>query len=323
MSADLAPMHVTAVVVTYNRPDLLRESLDALADQTRPADRVIIIDNASTDESGRVADEHHIGADVLHLNRNVGGAGGFTAGMAHALRSGEHTDFLWIMDDDTVPLPDALAELLAADHRLQQRGISAAVLSSRAVWTDGRDHPMNSSRTRLGVPQSEVERFAEIGVRPIRTASFVSALIRAGEVRTHGLPKADYFIWSDDFEFTGRLLRSGQGFAVPGSVVEHRTVAFSNAAANPGSRMRYDVRNRLWTLLRTDSFTRKEQVLYGGKSALGWGRTLLRTRGDLLPIAWRGLREGLREMPRMNAVVLGADPERAEEIRAVEKAARR
>ncbi len=308
------PRRVIAVVVTYNRADLLEACLDALHSQTRPLDGVVIVDNASTDRSGAVSDAHAIGADVVHLNRNVGGAGGFCSGMAHALV--EHSpDFLWIMDDDTVPAPDALANLLDVERKLD---VHASVLSSLAVWTDGRPHPMNSSRTRLGTSEADLDRYAQIGARPIRTASFVSALIAAEDAWEHGLPIADYFIWSDDFEYTGRLLRDSHGFAVASSTVEHRTVNFSNAQSNPGSRFYFDVRNRLWALTKTDSFTPIEKVLYGGKSAIGWMRTLLRTRGDVLPVAIKGLREGLFTSPRHSSAVLSADPMSATEIRALE-----
>lgn len=305
---------VVAVVVTYNRADLLGECLDALHAQSRPLDGVVIIDNASTDRSGAVADTHPIDADVVHLNRNVGGAGGFCTGMAHALL--EHSpDFLWIMDDDTVPAPDALEKLLEVERKLD---VHASVLSSLAVWTDGRPHPMNSSRTRLGTSDADLDRYAQLGARPIRTASFVSALIAAEDVWEHGLPIADYFIWSDDFEFTGRLLRDSHGFAVASSTVEHRTVKFSNAQTNPGSRFYFDVRNRLWALTKTDSFTPIEKALYGGKSAIGWMQTLVRTRADVLPVALKGLREGLFTSPRRSSVVLAADPMSATEIRALE-----
>ncbi len=313
-SASPKQRHVTAVLVTYNREQLLQQALDALAAQTRTPNRVIIVDNASTDASGQVADSHPIGADVLHLARNVGGAGGFTAGMAHALTTGS-TDWLWVMDDDTIPEPAALAELLAAEDRLTAAGIRADVLSSQAVWTDGRPHPMNSSRTRIGTSAEELSRYERLGVRPIRTASFVSAFLRADAVRRHGLPIADYFIWSDDFEHTGRLLKHGAGFHVPASRVEHRTAQFSSAKTNPGARMRYDVRNRIWALARTDSFTWRERALYGGASVLGWLRTIARTRGEVLPVAWRGFLEGVRERPRAAEVVLGADPARAGDVR--------
>ena len=99
---------VVAVVVTYNREQLLAQCLDGLAAQDRRPDAVVVIDNASTDASGRVADEHPLGADVVHLHRNVGGAGGFAAGIARALVRHD-ADWVWVMDDDTVPRPGALA----------------------------------------------------------------------------------------------------------------------------------------------------------------------------------------------------------------------
>ena len=93
---------------------------------------------------------------------------------------------------------------------------------------------------------------------------------------------------------------------------------FSNAQTNPGSRFYFDVRNRLWALTKTDSFTPIEKVLYGGKSAIGWMQTLVRTRADVLPVALKGLREGLFTSPRRSSVVLAADPMSATEIRALE-----
>ncbi|MFC7376330.1 glycosyltransferase [Brachybacterium sp. GCM10030267] len=316
---DAATARVVAVVVTYNREQLLRACLDALEAQERRPDAVVVIDNASSDLSGTVADEHPIGADVVHLRRNVGGAGGFAAGIARALaRHG--AQWIWLMDDDTIPRPGALSALLSA---LEASPVRLSVLSSRAVWTDGRDHPMNSQRVRLGASAQERRDAARAGGHPIRTASYVSALLNGEDVRRLGLPCADYFIWSDDFEHTGRLLRHGRGLHVRDSVVEHRTVRFGDAQANPGSRFYYDVRNRLWALLRTRSFTPVERVLYGGRTALGWAGQLVRHRGDLLGVGTRGLLAALRRGPRPTAVVLQADGEIAADVRAIERAAGR
>ncbi|WP_193105285.1 glycosyltransferase [Brachybacterium sp. FME24] len=316
---DTRSARVVAVVVTYNREQLLRECLDGLAAQERLPDAVVIIDNASSDGSGTVADEHPLAADVVHLRRNVGGAGGFATGIARALVRHD-ADWVWVMDDDTVPRPAALAELLGA---LDASPVRLSVLSSRAVWTDGRDHPMNAQRTRLGASAQERRDAAHAGGRPIRTASYVSAFLNGQDVRRLGLPNADYFIWSDDFEHTGRLLRHGRGLQVPTSVVEHRTATFSNAQTSPGSRFYYDVRNRLWALLRTTSFTPVEKVLYGGRTALGWAGQLLRHRGDLIGVGLRGLASALRRGPRPSALVLQGEAEAAADVRAIERAAGR
>lgn len=150
--------NVTAVVVSYNREQLLGECLDGLAVQTRPADRVIVVDNASTDHALQVAREHPIDADVIALPRNVGGAGGFCAGMAEAVDpkavAADHgtAHYVWIMDDDTIPTPTALENLLqAAQESLDVNHALPTILGSKALWIDGREHLMNKPRPRTWV----------------------------------------------------------------------------------------------------------------------------------------------------------------------------
>lgn len=75
-SAPEREVSVVAVVVAYNRRDLLQEALDALAAQTYPLAGVVVVDNLSDDDSEIVASQHPIGAEVLPLTRNTGGAGG-------------------------------------------------------------------------------------------------------------------------------------------------------------------------------------------------------------------------------------------------------
>ncbi|ACQ79429.1 glycosyl transferase family 2 [Beutenbergia cavernae DSM 12333] len=315
-----ARARVVAVVVTYNRRDLLRECLDGLAAQTRPLDAVVVIDNASTDGSGDVARAHPIAADVRTLGENLGGAGGFTGGMALALD--EHgADWLWLMDDDTIPRPGALEALLDV---VDAHPAPLSVLSSAAVWTDGRDHPMNSQRVRPGAGVRELAVAARLGVTPIRTASFVSLLLRAEDVRTHGLPYADYFIWGDDSEYSGRLLRDGWGVRVPASVVEHRTKLFGSWEADPGDRFYYEIRNKLWLYWRTTSFRWWERVLYQGSATLGWLGTIRRSpnKGLLLRHLRHGVLDAVAAPPRPTAEVLAGEPAVADAVRELEDAAR-
>src|SRR5215471_20432657 len=139
------PMKVAAVVVTYNRRDLLLESLAAVLAQTRAPDKVIVVDNASQDGTAAAVREKFPAVHLAELRRNSGGAGGFAGGMALALADG--ADLIWLMDDDTVPEPGALSALLAARERMaaQAAGPSAAVarppalVASQVLWTDGRE----------------------------------------------------------------------------------------------------------------------------------------------------------------------------------------
>ena len=104
-----------AVVVTYNRKALLIECLEALARQTHRLERVLVVDNASTDGTLEALEASGIAGrvpvDYLRLKRNGGGAEGFHYGVREALRS--DTGWIWLMDDDCEPTPACLADLLA------------------------------------------------------------------------------------------------------------------------------------------------------------------------------------------------------------------
>jgi GT2 family glycosyltransferase len=294
---------VIAVVVAYNRRDLLIETLAALAAQRRPADGVLVVDNASPDDSAEIARNHPLAPTVLSLPTNTGGSGGFAAGIAHAITA-MGADYVWLMDDDTIPSPTALAFLLDA-----VRGYpgTVSIAGSRAVWIDGRDHPMNTPRVRPLASRGQRARAAMVGARPVRSSSFVSMLVDVNAIRRHGLPMADYFIWNDDFEFSCRLLRRGTGLFVPGSVVEHRTKLFGGSDADPGERFYYEVRNKLWMLTRSPALSPAGRVLYSGATLRRWTKLLIRSheRRVLLHAARRGLRDA-RRPPRDTAEVLAA-----------------
>lgn len=305
---------VVVVVVAYNRRDLLIEVLEALRIQTAAIERVVVVDNASTDDTAAVARDAAGPVELVELHRNTGGAGGFAAGMAIALERYE-PDWIWLMDDDTVPKPDALAELLAAVS-----GTEAVAAGSRVVWTDGTEHPMNTPRRKPFSSRAERARAALRGAIPIRSTSFVSMLVKATTVREVGLPIADYFIWNDDFEYSTRVLRGRIGFHVPASIVVHKTKALAGTDADPGARFYFEVRNKLWMFLRSRSLSGPEKVVYGASSVRRWLRTFLRSDDRaVLRDGWRrGSRDGLRCRPRSNAVALAGLGEASEAVVRVE-----
>ena len=299
---------VVAVVVTYDRLELLREALAAVLAQTEPPDAVVVVDNASSDGTAAAVAAEHPDVDLVALSRNTGGAGGFAAGLQRALER-HCADLVWLMDDDTVPAPEALAALVAAWQG--RPGAAPALVASRVVWTDGRDHPMNTPRASPLATGADRDAAAAVGCVAVRSASFVSVLVDAGAVREVGLPVADYFLWNDDFEFTTRLLRGRAGLLCPRSVVEHRTRRFGDSEADPGPRFYYEVRNKVWLFTRSRGLAPAERALYAGSTVARWGRTVRRSgdRRTLAGAAWRGVRDGLRAGPRRNDEVLaGALP---------------
>ncbi|MGI9821638.1 glycosyltransferase [Agromyces sp. Marseille-Q5079] len=314
MSPNRQSARVVAVVVAYNRRDLLIEVLDALAAQRTPVAKVVVVDNASTDDTAEVARAAGELVDLVSLSRNTGGAGGFAAGMAVALERHD-AEWLWLMDDDTVPTEGALEALLDA-----VAGTDVVAAGSRVVWTDGAEHPMNTPRAKPFVGKAERLDAARAGGIPVRSTSFVSMLVRADVVREVGLPIADYFIWNDDFEYSTRVLRGRRGLHVPASVVVHKTKVLGATDADPGPRFYYEVRNKLWMFRRSQSLSGFEKAVYGGSSVRRWIRTFVRSSDRaVLRDGWtRGYRDGTRTRPRPNSSALAGLGDVSDAVRAVE-----
>ena len=295
-------MRVVAVIVAYNRAALLQDCLTAVREQTRALDEVLVVDNASSDDSADVAMNHPLRPHVLSLTRNTGGAGGFAVGVDLAVRR-YGADWVWLMDDDTIPSPTALTELLWACGNYDGR---VDIAGSAVVWSDGQAHPMNTPRQRWRVSSVDLGKAAAVACLPVRTSSFVSLLVNADAVRRVGLPKAGYFIWNDDFEYSARVLRHGVGLAVPASVVEHRTKTPAAADADPGPRFYFEVRNKIWTLLKTYDFDPLDWAAYSFSTLRRWARTWQNStdRPQLLKTGLRGLRDGLFTSPKPTSEVI-------------------
>lgn len=282
---------VWAVVVTHNRLSLLRECLAALATQVRRPDEVLVVDNASSDGTSQAVAEEFPWVRLRALEDNGGGAGGFHEGLRLAHQAG--ADWTWMMDDDTIARPDALVRLLEAPERLSDQDFPA-LLASRAVWDDGHLHPMNApgfERDDVAAVISGCER----GLMPLRAATFVSLMVHRTAVTRHGLPCKHYFIWSDDIEYTARILRHEPGYLVPTSVVHHKTRAPYTAISTSGGRFYYHVRNTIY-MMRGQAWSQREKL------GLAW--TLLTTSHAYLRhnrwssgsvrVVGRGLYDGLR-----------------------------
>lgn len=241
-------MNVTAVVVTYNRKSLLEQCLLGIGRQTRPVDTVLVIDNASTDGTSRWLHEWLPATlpqgTVNQLTTNRGGAGGFAEGLRQAVDRG--ADWIWMMDDDAVPHPDALEQLMqiACDN--------ANVYGSLATSGDETSWIM----TLLGTSRTITTRVHDIPTQAeVQMLPFLGFFIHRSLVERIGVPDAGFFIAADDVEYCLRARKAGSKILVAGqSRIEHpksrpykvRLPGYTlTCLALPPWKRYYDTRNRL------------------------------------------------------------------------------
>jgi len=281
---------IWAVIVTYNRRALLEECLKSVLAQTRPPDRILVVDNASTDGTDTMLAERFPEVTALRLAENEGVAGGIHEGVKIGYESG--ADWFFLLDDDTIPTPTALEYLLEPLGRLGALP-EPVMLCSKVLWTDGSIHQMNTPWPRWD-PESLAIAACERELLPLRAASYPSLLLHRRAVERHGLPVKEMFIWGDDIEYTARILRHEAGYLAPRSISHHKTATNYHPATTTSVRFYYDVRNKLWMIRgdawgRTDKFWLAVLTLHTTSQYLALNRFRPPNVGAVL----RGLRDGL------------------------------
>ncbi len=236
---------VTVVVVTYRAARFLADTLAGLDLQTVDH-RLLVIDNASTDGTADVLDRVAPAGTVRRMPANLGFAGGVAAALAEV-----GTRFVALLNDDAVPAPDWLEQLLA----IARDDREAAAWTSLMLLADSPD-TVNNFGTELNDRWYGVDVDAGIPVDRIPDQvvdvfgfSGGAALMRTDAVRAVGGFPAEYFVYYEDLDTSWRLRRAGWRIrAVPAARVVHRHAATSDTR----SRMfhYYNERNRLLTLLR-------------------------------------------------------------------------
>lgn len=292
---------VAACVVTYNRRELLLECIDHLLAQTVAAIMdVIIVDNASTDGTQEALADHIAKGNIIYVNTgsNLGGAGGFQRCFREATQRGY--EYAWVMDDDCMPEANALEELLVYGDAL---GGDFGYLSSKVLWKDGSICVMNVQRQKLF---KNVEDYSPRAI-PIDLASFVSLFVPTSVVREVGLPIKEFFLWTDDWEYTRRISLKHPCYLVPSSVVVHKS------AMNIGANIAYESSERLD---RFEMMYRNDVYLYRREGVRGFlyecarltahaARVITRSsdhRGDRLRSIARGTMKGFGFRPEIEYV---------------------
>lgn len=242
-------MKIVAIVVTYNRKELLIQCINALLTQSRVPEKILIVNNASTDETldylqYRELDTHST-IDILTLPENIGGAGGFSAGLKYVLDHG--ADYIWMMDDDATPHSNALENLI-------RHTTPDCIYASLAVQDEQISWEMTvkeKNNWKVTHNPKDISQIMEVYCLP-----FLGFMIHRNIVEKIGLPDEGFFITADDTEYCLRAKNQGYKLYLIGdSLIEHPKAHHQkykilgktiNYVSLPAWKRYYDTRNRIF-----------------------------------------------------------------------------
>lgn len=211
--------YLVAVVPTHNRLAQLRRTIARLLEVSpQMLAAIVVVDNASDDGTmAWLASLHDSRLHVLRLSANLGGAGGFAAGLKYALRRLD-PDWFLLIDDDARPMPGALEAFQASDLTSWDAIAGAAYCPGGEICAANypmRD-PFASLRTFLRTAllgrkgfHLGAQDYASDRVLPVDAATFVGLFLSRRALELGGLPDRRLFLYGDDVQQTLRLSRAG------------------------------------------------------------------------------------------------------------------
>jgi GT2 family glycosyltransferase len=222
---------VYAIIPAYGGPVLLAQVLASLATE-QPALRGAVVVNNSCDAAiERVAAEATVPTMVFTPPCNLGTAGGLAAGLREfvAVPAATHA---WILDDDALATPGALAAMLAA---MREVGADAAAPliadeSGRVRWIPCRLWGRRRRSLRRGLTRDQFLR--ECGAAPRRWnwAIWASVIISRRAIEAVGFPRLELWSQFSDIEYTLRITERFVAVLAPRAVCQHLPPVSSGAS---------------------------------------------------------------------------------------------
>jgi len=192
LNGNNSTQRIGTVIVTFNNATMLRSLLEDLLSQTRKPDEIIVIDNASSDDTEAMIKEYpHF--RYIKFEENLGSAGGYYEGLKTAC---ENNDFVWTLDDDMSLNENALEVLERWWYILEKNG-------------------------QLGAVRSWVGHVPDL-LDPIKINSFAwrGTFIKKEVIQDVGLPLKEYFLYAEDDEYGHRITKKGYNmFFIPESQI--------------------------------------------------------------------------------------------------------
>lgn len=218
-------MKICVVITTFNRLDKLKIALSKYEEQTESPKYIIVVNNNSNDGTKEYLEtwqkeKSKIKKEVINLDKNTGGSGGFYTGLKESLKL--DADWVWVSDDDAFPKNDCFEIANKYIKNTNSEDISALC---GTIVNRGKIDLMHRRRVKKGlciIKQFTVKKHEyKKESFELDMFSYVGTLINKEKMEQVGLTNKDYFIYFDDSEHSYRLSLVGKIICIPKMVINH------------------------------------------------------------------------------------------------------
>lgn len=289
-AGDVLAGKIGIVTVTYNSGPVLSDFLDSLAQQSYRNFVLIVVDNASTDNTLELLRASNFPDLVLIANpKNIGVAAGNNQGIRAALAT--HCEHVLLINNDVVFGPDLLLYLLSGLTQ-QSCDMTTPLIyfheSPTRIWAAaGEFQPLIGYRV-YHQGENETDNGQYDRKRVVRYAPTCCVLLRGEVFKQVGLMDERYFVYSDDVDFMYRASLAGLSmFLIPEAKLWHKVNRLTGGEHSDFS-LFYGTRGRTLFLckhfgwFRGTFWTWLYLVFYWLKLLLGrdtWHRSAIRRKG--------------------------------------------
>jgi GT2 family glycosyltransferase len=261
------PRHVvTAVLIAHDGARWLPTTLHAVKTQRRPVQRFVAVDAGSRDDTRALLERAVGAASVVEAPRGSGfGAAAKLAidafsgspGLASTRSDGGlPVEWIWLLHDDSAPLPNALEVMLELADEMPSVGVIGPKLrgwNNQRMLLEVGATVDRGGRRETGLEPGELDHGQHDGDRDVLAVSTAGMLVRRDVWDVlHGFDPA-LPLFRDDIDFGWRANLAGYRVVVcTNAIVQHAEAAASGVrriASGAPQRRRLDRQAALYTLL--------------------------------------------------------------------------
>jgi hypothetical protein len=248
---------VTIIILNWNGISDTLECLESVSELYYPEVKVIVVDNGSTDDSPSCIRLRYPSVTLIEAGKNLGFTGGNNLGMKKALEIG--TDYLWLLNNDTVLERDTLKKLVDVVQRSPEIWLASPII----FFHDAPDQVQFSGsyidwKKKRIVKLEDAESFPGNGADVSLWGT--ALLIKRAAVERVGYLNDKYFAYHEDEDYCMRVARAGyRSVVVPDARIFHKN---SRSTGSNDAPMQVFLRSRNMYFLWMDALNGMERVFH-------------------------------------------------------------